>query len=73
VTGREETRGRESAAPAVRCECERVPVLCGCGWGRVALPVCEVPEFCPVCGFGFWEMAGPPDACGQVRHVEVSR
>jgi len=47
-------------------------VLCGCGWGRLALPVCQVPEFCPVCGFGFWEMAGEPDACGQVRHVEVA-
>jgi len=28
----------------------RVPVLCGCGWGSLAMPENEVPESCPVCG-----------------------
>ena len=32
------------------CGTERVPVLCGCGWGHLAMPVDEVPEFCPLCG-----------------------
>jgi hypothetical protein len=49
---------------ARRCECERVPVLCGCGWGRLAMPVCEVPETCPVCGFDFWQAFGAPEPCG---------
>ena len=31
-------------------ECERVPVLCGCGWGHLAMPECEVPDYCPLCG-----------------------
>lgn len=48
---------------ATGCECERVPVLCGCGWGRLSIPSCEVPEECPVCGFNFWDHFGAPDAC----------
>jgi len=28
----------------------KVPVLCGCGWGSLAMPGNEVPECCPVCG-----------------------
>lgn len=32
------------------CCCKRVPVLCGCGWGSVAMKVGEIPETCPVCG-----------------------
>jgi hypothetical protein len=59
-------RNRErgaSSAPLSRCECDRVPVLCGCGWGVLSLPSCEVPERCPVCGFGFWETFGEPEPC----------
>lgn len=29
---------------------ERVPVLCGCGWGSLSMPISEIPETCPVCG-----------------------
>jgi hypothetical protein len=36
----------------------RVNVLCGCGWGRLAIPEEDVPEFCPVCGFRLWDQAG---------------
>lgn len=32
---------------------ERVHVLCQCGWGRLAIPESEVPDFCPICGFDF--------------------
>lgn len=46
-----------------RCGCPRVPLLCGCGWGRVAIPECEVPETCPLCGFNFWEAFGEPGVC----------
>lgn len=28
----------------------KVPVLCGCGWGSLAMPEDEVPDCCPVCG-----------------------
>jgi len=28
----------------------RVDVLCGCGWGRLAVPEETVPERCPICG-----------------------
>jgi len=31
-------------------DCERVPVLCGCGWGSLAMWRCLVPVDCPVCG-----------------------
>jgi len=41
--------------------CERYPVLCGCGWGNLSLPACEVPQFCPVCGFDFWANLEEPD------------
>lgn len=55
-----------------RCECRRVDVLCGCGWGRLGLPECEVPPECPVCGFDLWAYGGvPPEctagACGQAQ------
>lgn len=30
-------------------------VLCGCGWGRLACPVEDIPEHCPTCGFNLWE------------------
>lgn len=30
-----------------------VPVLCGCGWGRVAMPLSDVPLNCPLCGAEF--------------------
>lgn len=29
---------------------ERHPVLCGCGWGSLAMPVSEIPTHCPMCG-----------------------
>jgi hypothetical protein len=45
------------------CQCERVPVLCGCGWGSLGMPTCEVPETCPVCGFNLWEAFGAPEPC----------
>ena len=28
----------------------KVPVLCGCGWGSLAMPEDEVPDCCPMCG-----------------------
>jgi len=56
-----------SAPPAVRCACERVDVLCSCGWGRLSVPVCTVPEFCPLCGFDFWAYGGIPDTCPAER------
>lgn len=31
---------------------ERVDVLCGCGWGQLAMPLSEVPKNCPLCGLG---------------------
>ncbi len=38
-------------ARAARCNRpRRVPVLCGCGWGSLAMLESEVPEYCPVCG-----------------------
>lgn len=30
----------------------RVNVLCGCGWGRLAIPLRSVPSACPLCGRG---------------------
>jgi hypothetical protein len=53
----------------VDCRCKRVPVLCQCGWGILATPECEVPEFCPLCGFPFWEAFGPPPPCGEKEGV----
>ena len=38
---------------------ERHDVLCGCGWGRLAMPESEIPERCPVCNRPIGE--GPPD------------
>jgi hypothetical protein len=32
-------------------------VLCGCGWGQLAVPEDQVPNNCPVCGFDFWAYA----------------
>lgn len=32
---------------------ERHDVLCGCGWGLLAVPVSEIPDHCPVCGHNF--------------------
>jgi hypothetical protein len=32
-----------------RCA-ERVPVLCGCGWGSLSMDERDVPAQCPVCG-----------------------
>ena len=29
--------------------CERVNVLCGCGWGLLSVPLDDVPEECPIC------------------------
>lgn len=54
-----------AASTARPCTCERVPVLCGCGWGMMGLLVCRVPERCPVCGFDFWEAFGPPEPCSE--------
>lgn len=34
---------------------ERVDVLCGCGWGRIAVRRCEAPRYCPLCGHDFEE------------------
>jgi hypothetical protein len=34
----------------------RVNVLCQCGWGLLAIPEEDVPEFCPVCGFRLWDL-----------------
>ena len=39
------------------CGCPRVPWLCGCGYGRLAIPECKVPESCPSCGM---ETPGDP-------------
>ena len=36
-------------------EDRRVDVLCGCGWGRLAIPEYQVPQACPVCGHVFIE------------------
>jgi hypothetical protein len=35
---------------ACPCCCERVDVLCQCGWGRLAISVSDVPRQCPLCG-----------------------
>lgn len=32
---------------------ERHDMLCGCGWGRLAMPESEIPYACPVCGHVF--------------------
>jgi hypothetical protein len=45
-------------------------VLCGCGWGRLGLPQCDVPEFCPLCGFDFWSYGGPPELCASYDDTE---
>lgn len=45
------------------CKCERVDVLCGCGWGRLSIPRCTIPENCPICGYDLWALGGVPDAC----------
>ena len=37
---------------------ERHDVLCGCGWGILGCLESKIPQFCPVCGFDFWEYAG---------------
>lgn len=58
-----------SIREAMACECERVPVLCGCGWGSLGLPECEVPENCPACGFGFWEAFGMPGPCARAERA----
>lgn len=42
----------------VRMDEIRHDVLCGCGWGKFGVPESEIPQFCPVCGFDFWEYAG---------------
>jgi hypothetical protein len=55
----------EGSARAVQCQCDRLPVLCGCGWGFVSIPECRVPEFCQQCGFGFWETFGEPEPCAE--------
>ena len=60
-------RVSRGAPEPTRCLCERVPVLCGCGWGSLAVAACAVPEFCPLCGFGFWQAFGMPDPC-EGRH-----
>jgi hypothetical protein len=39
---------------------QRTDVLCGCGWGRIGIPLDDVPQECPVCGFNFWEAFGAP-------------
>lgn len=52
------------------CGCTRVDVLCGCGWGRLGLPQCDVPEFCPLCGFDFWSYGGPPELCASYDDTE---
>ena len=31
----------------------RHDVLCQCGWGRLACPEEELPDYCPVCGYDF--------------------
>jgi hypothetical protein len=31
----------------------RVNILCQCGWGRLYVPVYDVPERCPICGYRF--------------------
>lgn len=46
-----------------RCECDRVEVLCSCGWGSLSMPACEVPEYCPCCGFDLWGLGGTPAPC----------
>jgi len=28
-------------------------VLCQCGWGRLACPESELPDYCPLCGYDF--------------------
>lgn len=33
----------------------RVQVLCGCGWGNLAMLESEVPTNCPMCGQGLGE------------------
>ena len=38
----------------------RHDVLCQCGWGQLAMPADEVPQFCPICGFDFWSYGGVP-------------
>lgn len=45
------------------CDCPRVEVLCGCGWGRLAIAACDVPQFCPMCSFDFWSYGGAPEVC----------
>lgn len=29
----------------------KMPVLCGCGWGSLAMDEEDVPDECPVCGY----------------------
>lgn len=42
---------RKSKSPEDRNPSEeRVDVLCGCGWGQLAMPLSEIPDNCPLCG-----------------------
>jgi hypothetical protein len=34
---------------------DREDVLCGCGWGRLACPIEQIPEHCPMCNFNLWD------------------
>lgn len=52
------------------CRCERVQVLCGCGWGSLGMPACAVPELCPVCGFDLWSLGGVPEPCAKIAAAE---
>ena len=49
------TEGYSDSHPEVE---ERHDVLCGCGWGRLACPESEIPQFCPMCGFDFTSLEG---------------
>lgn len=57
------TKVQEKESARRACGCPLVGVLCQCGWGRLGIVECDVPEYCPVCGFDFWSYGGAP-VCG---------
>lgn len=44
---------RATGATVLEPEAPRQDVLCGCGWGRLAVPADELPDTCPQCGHTF--------------------
>lgn len=46
-------RDKPGVYPLLPFSQRRVDVLCGCGWGRLSVAEEDVPNECPMCGYGF--------------------